>query len=153
MRKATIGRGFVRTSLAETGFTLIELIVVLVILGTLSAVAAPRWQSFSEYSSAATRDEMVAALLYTQQLAMMDRSSTVTFTTSSSSYSITVNGSAISLPEGGGSYPRNIDPAVSLSPATTLTFDALGAISSATTFNLSGGLQICVATSGFAYAC
>lgn len=49
------------TWLSQEGFTLIELVIIIVVLGILAAVAIPRFAEMSESSKvAATRNEMLA---------------------------------------------------------------------------------------------
>lgn len=54
----------------QKGFTLVELIVVIVILGVLSAVAAPKFFDQQEYQERAFKDELVSALRFAQKRAV-----------------------------------------------------------------------------------
>ncbi|AQM20427.1 prepilin-type N-terminal cleavage/methylation domain-containing protein [Vibrio anguillarum] len=60
-----------RQSIGRTlGFTLIELIVIILLLGILSAYAASRYSGTSGFSSVTTQSEVLASLRLTQNRAM-----------------------------------------------------------------------------------
>lgn len=55
------------------GFTMVELIVVIVLLGIISAIAAPRLMGSNPYTSLALRDQIQTALRHAQKTAVARR--------------------------------------------------------------------------------
>jgi len=77
-RRQTAGCG------RQLGFTLIELIMVIVMLGVLAVVAAPRIFNSNDFNARGFHDETLALLRYAQKVAIAQRRTVcVTFTTSS----------------------------------------------------------------------
>lgn len=58
---------------AQRGFTLVELIMVIVILGVLAVFAAPRLLSTSSFQARGFHDETLAYLRYAQKMAVAQR--------------------------------------------------------------------------------
>lgn len=56
-----------------SGFTLVELVVTMLIVGIVSAVAIPRLISSSDFDNRAFHDEVVTALQYAQKKAIASR--------------------------------------------------------------------------------
>lgn len=69
--KALSCRGDLRSS--QSGFTLIELIMVIVILGVLAVFAAPRIFQSSDFFARGLHDETLALLRYAQKAAIAQR--------------------------------------------------------------------------------
>ncbi len=77
----------------EGGFTLIELIMVIVILGIMSAVAIPKLASVSQIDLYNAARQAKSDIRYTQDLAMSKyRQTTITFGSDSDTYTITSSG-------------------------------------------------------------
>jgi MSHA pilin protein MshC len=142
------------------GFTLIELIMVIVILGVLAVYAAPRMFDNAAFNARGFHDETLAYLRYGQKTAVAQRRTVcVTFTSSSLTLAIASgaatttcatagtltgpkgdSGSTITLSANGGVTYSGIPPASfnfdglgqPINPATGQTFQVLGASNSIT---------------------
>lgn len=137
------------------GFTLIELITVIVILGVLAAFAAPRIMDTGDYYARGFHDETLAYLRYAQKTAIAQRR-TVCVVFAASSLTLTVASAAGTIncsTSGTLLGPKNENPVtltarsgVSFaSPPTNFNFDGLGQPISSTgvamasqTFNVTG---------------
>ena len=81
----TIDRGTIQ------GFTLTELIVVMAVIGILSAVAIVRLSSFQPQSGPTAAAELMAHLRYVRHVAVnRERTTRIVFSTSSNSYAVLV---------------------------------------------------------------
>jgi MSHA pilin protein MshC len=54
----------------KSGFTLVELVVIIIVLGILSAFALPKFFNLGDYRERAAFDEVASALRYAQKLAV-----------------------------------------------------------------------------------
>lgn len=138
------------------GFTVIELVVVLVILGIIAAVAIPRMGNSHNFDELTARDQIKQALRHAQQLAMSRTDATVLFTASDSPASINVTLNGVSTPSGSGANFPLILKNISINNVS-ISFDRLGAPDTAKQLTLTGKartLAICVeAISGYAHDC
>jgi MSHA pilin protein MshC len=126
------------TSLKKSdGFTLIELVMVIIIAGILAAVVAPRFFDANVFKSRGFADQVQASLRYAQKEAIAQHrnvcvamtASTITLTIASLSGAASTCNTNLALPAGGNfiSAP-SAAITLTLSPAApaTFIFDALG---------------------------
>ncbi len=134
---------------AQRGFTLVELITVMILIGIISMSLFSRIGAVTSANVQAGRDDLIAALFFAQQTAMAR--SGIQLTLSATSINITENGSSIVVPSVG--YPLSLPSGVTATTAT-LVYDKLGR-TTATTITLSSSngasAQIKVEASGYAY--
>lgn len=142
--------------MGERGFTLIELVTVLIIVAILAALILPRFLGIGGYGADAAQGDVIAAAQYARQLALLGDGN---ITLSVQGSSVTVQSSGQDLPAPGGKgYPITIPATVQ--PGASLTFtSATGSVASATqtssfTLTDSGGDSrvVCISPTGLAYA-
>lgn len=131
-----LGAGF------QHGFTLTELITIMVILGILAAVAAPRFFDRGSFDSRGFYDQTISTLRYAQKTAIAQRRF-VCVALTGSSLTLTIDptapgaahtaatcpGNALTSPEGNSPFVLTAPSGVTLAytPVITgLSFDALG---------------------------
>jgi prepilin-type N-terminal cleavage/methylation domain-containing protein len=105
----------------QSGITLIEVILVMVIIGILSAVAIPRFDLtvFSRASVEGAASMIASDIRYAQEFAMSNRvSKTLTFTSGASSYAFS--------PMNGLDPSGQLPSGATINSSLTLTFNSLG---------------------------
>ncbi|HVL75157.1 MAG TPA: hypothetical protein VM406_04010 [Noviherbaspirillum sp.] len=144
----------------KSGFTLIELAGILVIVAILAVAVTPRFFSQSVFANRAVHDEMVAFLRYAQKSAVAQRRNVcVAFTGSSATLTISANAGPAascsnSLTGPDGQAPYRIDvPAGFASVPAAFHFTALGQASAGQTLSIAGhGVPIRIeAETGYVY--
>jgi len=143
-----------RGSSLQCGFTLVELITIMVIIGIIGAIAAPRFFDNSTnnvFDSRGFRDAVISTLRYAQKSAIAQRRfvcvafvsspATVTLTydtvaPSASHPTASCPGSALASPGGQASATVTSGKATFLTTPAAFSFDALGRASAA------GSIQI-----------
>ncbi|MBT9520551.1 MAG: prepilin-type N-terminal cleavage/methylation domain-containing protein [Dechloromonas sp.] len=114
----------------ENGFTLIELIATIVIIGILAVVAFPKWDGGSGFDERGFRDRVVAGLRYAQKSAIASRR-TVCGSFSSSPASVTfrissANGAA-DCSTGAALIGPESNALIVTAPSNSVSFTALPA--------------------------
>lgn len=105
-------------------FTIVELVVVIIILGIISAVAAPRFFDLQGYKQIAFKDELVSALRYAQKRAVAS-GEIIEVNISVTGFSLQyADGTPVKHP-GGGNFTSSEEASIPLT-AQTIIFDALG---------------------------
>jgi MSHA pilin protein MshC len=126
-----------RAEAHQCGFTLVELIMTMVIVGILAVVAAPRFFDADVFRSKGFADQVQATLRYAQKEAIAQRrnacvavaASTITLTIASNSGAAVACDTNLALPAGGNSITSpSAAITITLAPAApaTFSFDALG---------------------------
>ncbi len=125
----------------SSGFTMIELVVIIVLLGILAAFALPRFFDLNSFQTRATYDEVAGAVRYAQKLAVA--------TGCDVRFSISANSYALQRPSpncGSGSFVNltghpisGRTVTVSLAATTSpFTFDAMGRSDNPVTITVGG---------------
>ncbi|WP_019528132.1 type IV pilin protein [Dasania marina] len=154
---------------SQSGFTLIELVSVMVLLGVLAVAAIPSFTGTNDFSAYSAQDQIIAAARMAQQRAMYDRNP-------SSCYFLDITSNVISVVRLAGPIFEKIGPTeewrngivVDADVAivdTRIFFDGLGNAldgcpSVGTQFSLEQkiniaamGLAVCVNPVGYVHAC
>ena len=133
----------------QHGFTLVELIMVMIIVGILGAVAGPRFFSRSVFDSRGFHDSLIATLRYAQKAAISQRRFVcVNFSTSPAGVTLTFDpttpsathltascpGNALTGPSGNASI-SNSNASFSSTP-TSFNFAALGNINASAALSI-----------------
>jgi MSHA pilin protein MshC len=141
----------------QRGFTLTELITVIVIDGILSVAALPRFFEVSVFEERGSADEVKSVLRHAQKVAIAQHrfvcvaftAATVTLTIDltppSAAYTVaTCPGADLTSPGGASPYVYTAPDGVAMAGFSNFYFDALGRPSAAQPITLSGGYTVTV---------
>lgn len=133
----------------QNGFSLIELISVLIIVSAITYSVSSRLGFFSAAPVQASRDDIIAALFFAQQTSMAR--DTISLVITSSTVSVKENGTDIHLST--DAYPLSFPPDVTATPITFL-YDKLGHTTAGTvnlTSSSGASATITVEASGYVH--
>ena len=151
----------------QTGFTLVELVMVIVLLGTLSAVVLPKFFEKNTFAERAFFDDTLNAVRYAQKLAVATGCN-VQVSISSNNYTLMRQGDSsstscpgastysLAVPRpglGATSYSGAESGVLLTSSVPSFIFNSLGSVSSDATLTVNGSRTInVIAETGFVYA-
>lgn len=127
----------------QHGFTLVELVMAMVIIGILAAVVAPRFFDSNVFRSRGFADQVQATLRYAQKIAIARHrfvcaaftASSITFTTGATA----ACGTTLASPTGDASYVITAPSGIAFGALPTdFSFDALGRPSTNQTITIVG---------------
>jgi MSHA pilin protein MshC len=139
----------------DAGFTLVELVTVLILIGVISALGIGLFLGKGSVSSIAARDQLLSATLLAQQRALAGGGATLSISQGADEWSFTIDADSTRTAErAGASLAIEVDGVpVSIAALSPLTFDARGEIGSNVEFAFQGESDhlLCLASTGFAY--
>lgn len=139
------------------GFTLLELIVVIVILGVITISAFSRFASSDAFALRVEQDRLISILHLVQQSAMAGQP--VSFAIEDGSYQFRIGESLENYRVAGVQFPQPVAEGITITPSSLdLTFvDNLGTPDSTPLITLSDNtgdsVKVCLSAAGFAYGC
>lgn len=142
----------------QNGFTLVEVVAVMVIVVVLAASAIPRMTGAGEFAARMAADRLAAALQYAQTLAQRQGVATsVIVAANAPNLTVVQNNLAVSMQSESynGEYKVDFHPEVSATPSSTVTFGTDGIPGSGTAFSVKENgvtrFTVTVEATGFVY--
>lgn len=145
----------------QSGFTLIELVSVMVLLAVLAVAAIPSFTSSDDFSAYSAQDQIIAGARMAQQWAMYDRAA-------GNCYRLNVTANTIRVQRNNINYGpteewRNgIATEALITGDTLIYFDGLGnaidacppaGVQNAAQIDIDPSLAVCINPVGYVYAC
>jgi MSHA pilin protein MshC len=133
----------------QRGFTLAELVIVLLLTGILAVVAIPRLTDSGGFAARGARDYVASGLRYAQKSAVAMRRNvcidvgasalSVSYATAAGSGQPCAAGNTLPNPATGQPFAStNYEQGASVSTPTAIVFDALGRASTAASISVAG---------------
>jgi len=143
-------------SLADRGYTLLEIVVVLILVGIMAAVIAPRFIGTSGFTVQTTADRLLMAARYANTLAQ-NQGVTTTLTVGATTFQVTQNGAPVTNPSlQSASFVIPIPASVTITPQASVSFsrdESTASVTTPVTFTVAGaGPSVLVYVTGAAYA-
>jgi len=147
-----------------SGYTLLEIVVVLIVVGILAAVLAPRFIGTSGFTGQTTADKFLAAARYAESLAQ-NQDVTTSLTVSAHTFSITQNGAPVADPTlQSPTFVVTLPAGVRISPRKTTKFyqqqgtkfKQQGLPNNGRTFQITSAgptVKVYVRSTGYIYGC
>jgi len=143
-----------KQNVAQRGFSLVELVAVIIVLGIISVLAFSRFDNADTAAVQSGRDQVLNAFFVAQQLAMArDTGSNILVEVGSGQVDLREGG--VSLNRSGVSYPITLPQGVNITSGTGVyTYDKLGRTTPATIALSRGGTSasITLEASGYAHS-
>lgn len=131
------------------GFSLLELVMVLVVVGIIAAYAVPRATAPAAFTAYYQADTLVRDIRHAQQLALAWNKS-LTLTTTAGGYFVACttpaatppcNASPVNDPSRGGTFSVTATSGVTIQNPVTINFDAWGRPTAAAAIDVTGAGQ------------
>ncbi|MBI3562909.1 MAG: type II secretion system protein [Gammaproteobacteria bacterium] len=136
---------------SSNGFTLIELITVITILGILAAFTVPRFLNSTSFESRTTQDQLIRSAQEAQQLAMSKgNTANVQLQIDTGNHRLRIQYTQ------GGTQIRDVALPTNITLTNaTLSYTPLGDASPASTIVITGDTprQVCIEATGYAHTC